>query len=326
MREQKNQQSGNSRSRGYYFGMFLRGAAMGTCDVIPGVSGGTIAFIFGIYEKLIFSIRAIGRADFLRAVVQLRLRRASRIVDLPFLAVLLLGILTAVVSVARLTSTLLVEHPVPVWSFFFGLIVASVIVVARRIPDWHWWYVVLLAAATIGTYVLVGTVPATTSESLLFVFVSGALAICAMILPGISGSFILLLLGKYQFIVGKVAALSQGNVSTGDLTVLCVFALGCGAGIVTVAQALSWLFRRFHDITVVVLTGLMFGSLRKVWPWKETVETISDRHGELIPVVQRNVLPALGNDVALAMALAVAGFAVVLLIERVGMRGIGDHV
>ena len=301
-----------------YIGLGAKGIAMGACDVVPGVSGGTMAFILGIYEELISSIRAVGRKEFLNALFRLRLIEAAQAINLPFLLAVLGGIFVAVLSLARLMGWLIEHHPVYIWSFFFGLILASVIVVSKRIPKWNLVLILSMLVAAVGAYVLVGLVPAQTPNDLWFIFFSGALAICAMILPGISGAFILLLLGKYQYIIQ--------SLTDKDIPVIGVFILGCGVGLITFAQFLGWLFKRYHDLTVAMLTGLMIGSLRKVWPWKETVETFTDRHGELQPLVQENFFPGLGGEFAIALALATVGFIVVILIERVGMKGIGDHV
>ena len=301
-----------------YAGIGLRGVAMGACDVIPGVSGGTMAFILGIYEELVNSLRAVGRKEFLGALARFRIAEAARAINLPFLVSVLSGILVAIFSLAKLMSWLLDNQPVYTWSFFFGLILASVLVVGKRIPKWTAVLWIAFAAAAAGAYVLTGLVPAQTPDALWFIFLSGFLAICAMILPGISGAFILLILGKYEYILSSI---SDRNVS-----VLAVFAAGCGIGLVTFAQILSWLFKRYHDLTVALLTGLMLGSLRKVWPWKETIETITNRHGKLIPVVQDNILPELQGTFFLALGLAVVGFGTVLLLERFAARDIGDHV
>lgn len=288
----------------------LKGMAMGSCDVVPGVSGGTMAFILGIYEELIGSLRAIGRSTFRNAIFQLRFRDAARAIHLPFLLSVLSGVLVAVISLAKLMEWLLTNYPVEIWSFFFGLIVASVLVVAKRISGWTPLLWISLAIAAAAAYVLVGLVPTQTPEENWFVFVSGALAICAMILPGISGAFILLILGKYQFIIG---ALTER-----DIPVIGSFAAGCAIGIISFAQLLGWLFKRYHDLTVAILTGLMLGSLRKVWPWKETLSWMTDRHGELKPEIQANIMPDIGGEFMIGLGLAVVGFVAVLLIERLG--------
>ena len=304
------------RTTGQYFGLYLRGICMGAADVVPGVSGGTMAFILGIYEELVESIRAVGQRRFLGALFGLRLREALEVLNWRFLVVVGAGILTAVLSLARLLAWLLTHQPVLLWSFFFGLVLASVVLVARRIAHWTPALAAALVLGTLGAYVLVGLVPVQTPEEGWFLFLSGAIAICAMILPGISGSFILVLLGKYEFIL---AAVNERDVVT-----LAWFVAGIAVGIVTFAQILGWFFKRHHDLTVALLIGLMLGSLRKVWPWKLTLEFIEGRHGKQIPVVQQNVLPSwevagsLNGEILMALGLAVLGFGLVVALERLG--------
>ncbi len=292
-----------------YLGIAARGFAMGSADVVPGVSGGTMAFILGIYEELIFSIRAAGRPEFLRALFKLRLREALSLLNWPFLAALAAGIFLAIFTLARGLEWLYTNRPVLLFSFFFGLVLASVITVSRRVPKWTPALYLALAAGGAGAYLIVGAVPTQTPEAWWFLFLSGALAICAMILPGISGAFILLLLGKYQYVLAAV--------NNRDLLTLFWVAAGAGIGLITFAQFLGWLFKRHHDLTVAVLTGFMLGSLRKIWPWKETLESMTDRHGALIPLVQRNILPeAFNSEAIVALGLALLGVLVVLAIER----------
>lgn len=284
--------------------LWLKGCAMGTADVVPGVSGGTIAFISGIYEELIESIR---RADLtaLRLLGRLRFGEFWRHVNGRFLLPVLLGIATAVFSLARLMTYLLTNHPVAVWSFFFGLIVASALLVARQVGKWDWRSAAaLLAGIAVAWWITVAS-PAETPETWWFIMLSGAIAICAMILPGISGAFILLLLGKYQFILQAVGEL--------NIPVLALFLAGAVAGIVSFSHLLSWLLRHWHDVTVATLMGFMIGSLNKVWPWKEVLETYIDSHGKIQPLVEANVWPE-RFDVQ-AVLLCVAGFMVIYGIE-----------
>lgn len=284
---------------------------MGSADVVPGVSGGTMAFILGIYEELLLSIRAGARAPFWRALLKLDFMTALDAVNARFLAALLVGIVAAVLTLASALEWLLVNRPVMIWSFFFGLVVASIVAVSRRIGHWAPALYLALPVGAVGAYFLVGAVPLQTPESAWFLFLSGMLAICAMILPGISGSFILVLLGKYQFVL---AAVNQR-----DFVNLAVIGVGAVFGIVTFAQLLAWLFKRHHDLTVALLIGLMAGSLRKIWPWKETVASIVDRHGEILPTVQRNFLPAAwSGEVLLAIGLALVAFVIVLALDRLG--------
>jgi putative membrane protein len=297
-----------------YAGLVARGFLMGSADVVPGVSGGTMAFILGIYEELLSSIRAVGQPEFWRAALRLRFGQALQSINWPFLLAVGSGIALAVITLARGLEWLLVHQPVLLWSFFFGLVLGSVLTVSRRIRRWRLPLWAALAAGTIGAYILVGLVPLHTPNTWWFLFLSGAIAICAMILPGISGAFVLVLLGKYAPVLSAV--------NQRDFVTLALVGAGAAVGIVSFAQILSWLFRRYHDLTVALLTGLMLGSLRKVWPWKVTLESVADSSGELLPVVQHNELPvffsqgAVNPEVLIAGGLAVVGFVVVVILER----------
>jgi len=306
------------RSLGDYVGLVARGFCMGAADVVPGVSGGTMAFILGIYEELVESIRIIGRPVFWRPVFSLRWRQAFQVLNWPFLLAVASGIGLAVISLARGLEWLLIHRPVLLWSFFFGLVLGSALMVSRRVKRWRLplWTALLVGAS--GAYLLVGLVPLQTPNSWWFLLFSGALAVCAMILPGISGAFVLLLLGKYHTVLNAV--------NQRDVVTLAFVAVGAAIGLVSFAQLLGWLFRRYHDVTVALLIGLMLGSLRKVWPWKVTLETVSDSRGELIPIVQQNIFPDLfigtapnGESFA-AIGLAVVGFIIVVFLEQRGGR------
>jgi putative membrane protein len=300
---------GKARTPAEYAGLVARGFLMGSADVVPGVSGGTMAFILGIYEELIDSIRAVARPPFWKALVGLRIGEALKAVNAGFLIALLSGILLAVLSLAKGLEWLLENQPVYLWSFFFGLVLASVWTVGKRIPRWPPLLIGALLVGAVGAYILVGLVPLQTPETPWFLFLSGALAICAMILPGISGSFILVLLGKYQFVLGAV--------NDRDFVTIAIVGAGAVIGLVTFAQVLGWLFKRYHDLAIALLTGLMVGSLRKIWPWKEVLATITDRHGALIPTVEANILPAtFGSEVVIALGLAILGFVLVLLLDK----------
>lgn len=299
------------REKMNYLLLALKGCAMGMADVIPGVSGGTIAFISGIYSELIESIRSIGGPS-LRLLAALRLREYWRAINGNFLAAVFAGILAAVFSLARVMTYLLEHHPIEVWSFFFGLIVASALLVARDVERWNAASAVALLCGIAAAWWITVASPAQTPETWWFILLSGAIAVCAMILPGISGAFILLLMGKYQFILHAV--------STFDLGVLALFATGAIAGLVSFSHLLSWLLRRFHDATIALLMGFMIGSLNKVWPWKETLETYSDSHGAVHPLVERNVLPDASGEVGWAIVFCVCGFLLIWGVEYVGSR------
>jgi putative membrane protein len=290
-----------------YAGLVARGFAMGSADVVPGVSGGTMAFILGIYEELINSIRTIARPEFLRPLSKGRLLEAFRAINGGFLLAVGSGIILAILTLAKAIEWALENHPIWVWSFFFGLVLASVVTVARRVGKWNPLLFLYSIAGAVGAWVFVGLVPVQTPETWWFLFLAGAIAICAMILPGISGAFLLLLLGKYDYVLGAV----------NDRNIEPIFwvVLGALVGIVSFAQVLGWLFRRFHDPTVAALTGLMVGSLRKVWPWKEDLAWVLGRHGERVPTVQRNVLPDAGGEVVVALLVGLAGLVLVIVLE-----------
>ena len=303
---------------GKYVLLALKGCAMGMADVVPGVSGGTIAFISGIYEELIASIRSVDLTA-LKLLCGFRLKALWRHINGKFLFSVLLGIAVAIFSLARLMTYLLEHHPIEIWSFFFGLIIASALLVSREVKRWNAASVISLLVGAVLAYWITVISPVETPNTWWFILLSGAVAICAMILPGISGAFILLLLGKYQFILLAVGELRIG--------VLALFVIGAVAGIVSFSHLLSWLLRRHHDPTIALLMGFMIGSLNKVWPWKEVLETYADSHGALHPLVERNVLPSTFADLTgsesqlwQAAALAVAGFLVIDLIERIGRR------
>lgn len=296
-----------------YIVLALKGCAMGMADVVPGVSGGTIAFISGIYEELLDSIRSVN-ATALKLLLKLRLGEFWRHVNGSFLLPVLLGIAIAIFSLARLMTYLLTYHPIAIWSFFFGLIIASSVLVARQIGHWNWRTVLAFAVGAVAAWWITVATPAETPNDWWFVMLSGAIAICAMILPGISGAFILLLLGKYQYIMQAVGDF--------NIPVITVFIIGAVAGIISFSHLLSWLLKHLHDITVAVLMGFMVGSLNKVWPWKETVETYLDSHGVAQPLVQHNVAPGAFEQLTgqpsllvQAILLCVVGFLAIYGIE-----------
>ena len=299
----------------------MRGMAMGASDIVPGVSGGTMALILGIYEELIDSIRMIGQPEFFRAALKFRIKDALTILNWEFMLAISLGIGLAILTLSHLLEQLLVNQPVYLWSFFFGLVLASVLMVSKRVKHWTPRLGAVLVLGAVASFVLVGLVPARTPESWWFLFLSGALAICAMILPGISGAFILVLLGKYEYVLSAV----NGR----DIFTLALVAAGALIGLVTFAQILSWLFKKYHDSTIALLLGLMIGSLRKVWPWKLDEAWLThadgsyvlDSFGERIVTQQADILPALVSradttEFIFAVILAVVGFGLILLLDR----------
>lgn len=276
----------------------VKGMCMGAADVVPGVSGGTIAFITGIYDELINSIKSINAAS-LKMFFTGKWGEFWKMINGKFLLFLLAGIGISVFSLAKIITWLLVAYPVLVWSFFFGLVLASTWFVGKDVKERNWKTGLgFLLGAALAFYITVAT-PAETPSHFLFIFLCGAIAICAMILPGISGSFILVLLGKYFFIMEAVKTL--------DLKVIAIFGIGACVGITSFSRLLSYALSHMRNITLAVLSGFMLGSLNKVWPWKETIGRI-----------EQNVAP--NAFVWQAVCLALLGFVMVYGIEKISSK------
>ena len=293
-----------------YVGVAFKGACMGAADVIPGVSGGTIAFLMGIYQELLDSIKSVNGEAF-KLLFKGKIADFWKHINGNFLLSIFAGILVSVFSLARLMKYLLEFHPIQLWSFFFGLILASAIYILKGLDKWSIQNIIsLLVGVGLASFICVAS-PAQTPDALWFVFLSGAIAICAMILPGISGSFILLLLGKYAFVMTAVTDL--------NIPVLAVFALGCGIGIISFSHFLSWLLKKFYMLTIALLSGFMLGSLLKVWPWKVP----GAAEGFDYPALPAQFEQVTGLDAQLgtSIAFAVLGLAIVLVIEFVAAKG-----
>lgn len=279
----------------------LKGIGMGAADVIPGVSGGTIAFLTGIYEELINSIKSVN-THALKLLFTGKIGMFWKHINGTFLVSLILGIAISFFSLARLMQYLMANEPIPLWSFFFGLIIASAILILKDIDLKKIKNVLalLLGAAAGAAICLVS--PTETPDHLWFIFICGAIAICAMILPGISGSFILLLLGKYEYML---KALTDFNIAA-----ILVFVAGAAIGIVSFSHFLSWLLRKYHTATISALAGIMIGSLLKVWPWQLQIGDVSR------PVMpfQPDLQPLFSGRVDLAVLFAIAGAALVLIL------------
>ena len=289
-----------------YLTVGVKGACMGAADVIPGVSGGTIAFIMGIYDEFVGSIARID-ATAVKMLFTGRIREFWKHINGTFLVSLVLGIGVSVVALAGLMQTLLSNFPIQTWAFFFGLIVASSIFILRGISGWKASDLGFLALGLVLGVVVCTLSPTQTPDALWFIFLSGALAICAMILPGISGSFILLILGKYQFIMGCISDLVVGVDFGRNLLILGVFMVGAVVGILGFSKFLHWLLARWHRTTLIVLAGFIIGSLVKVWPWSnvEAMEQVSRCGGYLW---------------GWALLFAVIGFSLVTIIEIIGRQ------
>ncbi len=288
---------------------------MGGADVVPGVSGGTIAFISGIYEELLDSINSINLPA-LRLLFNRKFADFWAHINGNFLVTLFSGIFLSLFSLASVISYLMNNEPLALWSFFFGLIFISSILVFKRI---HHWSVGSVAGAIIGGivgYYFTMFSPIETNNGLVYVFFSGAIAISAMILPGISGSYILLILGKYEFIIDAVKEMK--------ISIIIVFALGCAVGLLSFSRLISWILKKYHNIAIAILAGFMLGSLNKIWPWKEVLEYRINSHGEQVPFIDKSMLPhkyleLTGNDPHFLEALlfAVLGIILILGIERI---------
>ena len=303
----------------------IKGACMGAADVIPGVSGGTIAFITGIYDQLIGSINSIN-AEAVKLFFTGKFKEFWKHINGTFLLSLFCGILFSVVALAGLMQYLLESHPIQTWAFFFGLIVASSLFILRGIEGWNLKAVIfLILGACLG--ITVCTISTTTTpDALWFIFLSGAIAICAMILPGISGSFILLILGKYKYIMEAITGLTTGQAVGDTLVILGVFAVGAVCGIIAFSRILNWLLSRYHKQTLLVLAGFIIGSLVKVWPWNnmeaimlaqfpQAPEVLNNLSVEILRNEYYRMLGQVDYQIGSAILFALAGFSLVTGIE-----------
>ena len=298
-----------------YIMVAVKGACMGSADVIPGVSGGTIAFITGIYDDLLGSINAID-ATAVKLFFTGKFKEFWKHINGSFLVSLFCGILISVLTLAGLMQYLLEHHPIQTWAFFFGLIVASSIFILRGIEGWNLKAVLFLIFGVFLGVTICTLSPTTTPDALWFIFLSGAIAICAMILPGISGSFILLILGKYQYIMGAISGLTSGQAVGESIVVLGVFAVGAVCGILAFSRFLHWLLGRFHKETLITLAGFIIGSLVKVWPWSDKAAIVRAQFPDAVSVAEASL--QIDMQVGSAILFAVIGFSLVTGIEIVG--------
>lgn len=296
-----------------YVTISLKGMAMGAADVVPGVSGGTIAFITGIYQELIGTISGVN-LDLLKVWKEEGFKAMWRKLNGSFILALLTGILISIFSVMRLTNYLLEEHPIHIWAFFFGLILASVWFVAKQIPKWNFKIVLSLVIGAVIAFYIVSLPPMGGTPSNWFLFMAGAIAICAMILPGISGAFILVLLGAYKTITEAAHNF--------DIKTLAIVAVGAVFGLLAFSRVLKWLFDHYSTITLAVLTGFIAGSLNKIWPWKKVLET--EEYGDKVIILKEtSVLPwnFEGEPYMFpAVILMISGFILILLLERIATK------
>ncbi|MCG8575089.1 MAG: DUF368 domain-containing protein [Flavobacteriales bacterium] len=322
------------KSKRRLLGVSLKGMGMGAADVIPGVSGGTIAFITGIYEELLETIASL-KFGLLKTWKKEGFKAMWTEMNGSFLLALFAGIAISVASLAVFIEWLLEHHPIQLWSFFFGLIIASVWLVGRTVEKWNFQNILGLLAGTALAYYITIMAPTGESDNHFYIFICGTVAICAMILPGISGSFILLLMGAYSTVLGSITNVLKG-LKAGDWDavisnglMIAVFLVGCLIGLITFSKALNWLFKKAKNLTIAILTGFLIGSLNKIWPWKETITFFTKHKGEpdeeIVPLVQESVSPFKFEELygephhlVIAICLMLAGFGLIIALDRFG--------
>lgn len=297
-----------------YFIISLKGIAMGAADAVPGVSGGTIAFISGIYEELVTTISGVN-LNLFKTFKNKGFKAFWTQLNGTFLVALLTGIIISFVSFMRLAKYLIEHHPVLIWSFFFGLIIASIFFVGKQIKRWNFAVILALILGAFAAYYITSLPSMANNDHPLFLFFAGALAICAMILPGISGSFILVILGAYKTL--------SDALHDFDFKKIGIFALGALIGLLSFSHVLKWLFKHYHNITLAILTGFIFGSLNKIWPWKEVLTWRTNSEGTQIPLLEKSISPFAyeGNpQLTFAIILMVVGFLTIFILEKIGSK------
>ena len=306
------------RTRAEYIKLSAKGFCMGTADLIPGVSGGTVAFITGIYEPLLEAVASI-KKDFFVNLVTFKWKEALSSVHLRFLIPLACGMVLAILSLARLMHYLINEQPIPTWAAFFGLIAASIIVIWKDIEGpTRPANMAFIAIGAVIAWVMVSLIPVTTPFDWWFIYLCGVIGITAMILPGLSGSFLLLILGKYEYITGAV----KNPFVVENMMTLGVFLCGTISGLLGFSKILNYFMKHYRTQTMAVLTGILIGSMKKVWPWKEVLETKVVR-GKVRVLREANIFPSeFNSQTALALALIVICFVAILVMERKGSKKI----
>jgi len=301
-----------SRTIKDYIAVGFKGLAMGAADVVPGVSGGTIAFISGIYEELVVSISNIN-FSLLKTLQKEGFKVAWKQLNGSFLAALFIGVLISILSLAKTIKYLLENEPILLWSFFFGLVMASIIFIGKQVEKWNYKLLLLaILGATFGYTITIVSSTSVTEINYLFLVFAGAIASCAMILPGISGSYILLLMGVYPIVMTAI--------TNRDVKIISAIGVGVILGLLFFSKLLKWLFSKYKNEMLVVLTGIMFGSLNKVWPWKITVTTYINSHGETKPLLEQSISPfSFDGDpqLILSILLVLTGFFIIIAMERV---------
>ncbi|MDG1730585.1 MAG: DUF368 domain-containing protein [Algibacter sp.] len=297
-----------------YLVISFKGLAMGAADAVPGVSGGTIAFISGIYEELINTISNVN-ASLFKTLFSKGLNTFWKQANGNFLLALLSGIIISFVSFMKLAKYLLEHHPILIWAFFFGLIVASIYFVGKQITKWNLASIIALIVGAGIAFYISQLAALGTNENPWFLFFAGAIAICAMILPGISGSFILIILGAYKTLSDAIHDI--------DIKKIIIFGTGALVGLLSFSHVLKWLFKNYHNITLALLTGFIFGSLNKVWPWKNTLTWHTNSKGIKTPLLQESMSPFSfegNNQFMFALILMILGFLTIFILERLGSK------
>jgi len=312
-----------------FLGLVARGLGMGAADVVPGVSGGTIAFITGIYEEFLETISNL-KLGLFKTWRKEGFKAMWSQMNGNFLIAIFLGIGISIVSLAKLLTYLLDTEPILLWSFFFGLIIASIWLVGKTVEKWNFQNIAGLVLGAVVAFIITLLSPSSGSESYGYIFLCGALAICAMILPGISGSFILLLLGAYTTILGSLTGIIDAikikdwDALMSNGLLIAIFMAGCLFGLISFSKLLNYLFKKSKNLIIAILTGFLVGSLNKIWPWKQTVEWTIDRHGDRVPAVQENISPMhyseiIGDNRLIgAILLMLAGLLLIIALEYFG--------
>lgn len=311
-----------------YLIITFKGIAMGAADVVPGVSGGTIAFISGIYEELIESIDKIS-LDVFKVFKKEGFKTAWKSINGNFLLALFSGIAISILSLAKLIKWLLHNEPVLLWSFFFGLVLASILYIAKQINGWSVKLIVAIIITSNLSYYITLAEPFASPDSPFYLLFCGFIAIIAMILPGVSGAFILLILGAYQTAIDTINNLVEG-LTTGNMSLFkeafinfILLAVGAIIGIKVFSKALNWMFKHHKNLTLAILTGFMIGSLNKIWPWKEILKTRINSKGEEVTLLDKSILPSSydgDNQIVMALLFIVIGFAAILILESLGKQ------
>ena len=303
------------RSLKEYVVISLKGMAMGAADVVPGVSGGTIAFISGIYEELLNSISSFN-FSLINVFKNEGFKSVWIKVNGNFLVSLFVGILISVLSLAKLIESMLENHPIVIWSFFFGLVLASIIYIGKQITKWtKGSFLCLILGAILAFYITTLNPMVSANSSPWFLFLAGMIAICAMILPGISGSFILVLLGAYKPVLNAL--------NTKDFVSIIIFLVGAILGLLSFSRILKWLFSTYKNYTLATLTGFIIGSLNKIWPWKETISWRTNSKGIEVPFNTASVSPFSfegDSQLLISIFLMLIGFGLIILLEKLAIK------